>query len=305
MVKTVSHQEQKQMIKMLKDWTQHMASNPDSLINKIYGCHGIQMNPQEKVKYFLVMESVLWTGNPMYYRFDLKGSTVDRTVYKKAKGRALLHMEDEAGHMQELGKDSDLKELKFTVRVTKAQKARLMDQIKKDTHLFAAQNIMDYSLLLTKHTRRDGEESKHTEEFASNGYIPYHRQDEGGMAECREAGAEGTQLYYIGIIDILQLFDYKKVGENFLKGRCLCKGIHGISSVPSEEYRTRYIAAMDDLVQAVDETGTFDVEGSASEVHVDLEDDMVPDAELEMITPVDGDDQNQAGIAAADDKMNQ
>lgn len=54
---------------------------------------------------------------------------------------------------------------------------------------------------------------------------------------------------------MLQLFDFSKKGENFLKGRGQCKGIHGISSVPAREYRERYLRAMADLFVAVDESG--------------------------------------------------
>jgi len=114
MVKTVTDDEQETMIAILKRFCTHMANNPDTLINKIFGCHGIRMQGHSHIKMFLVMESVMWTGNLIDYRFDLKGSWVDRLAYKGSK-KAILHEEDGVSHVENLMKDTDLKEIGYAV----------------------------------------------------------------------------------------------------------------------------------------------------------------------------------------------
>jgi len=126
------------------------------------------------------------------------------------------------------------------------EKTRLVQQITRDTALFQEHEpygIMDYSMLLAEH-RRSTVESKHDQErFAPTGYTPLHRRHEGGMKRVKrnEDAAALNSVYYIGVIDILQLYDEEKMGENCLKGHILCKGTHGISSVQPFEYRERYI----------------------------------------------------------------
>jgi len=258
MVKTVSDDEQETMVLILEKFCKHMATNPDTFINKIYGCHGIHMQSHAKPKMFLVMESVMWTGNSINYRFDLKGSWVDRTAYKKDEGKKRLEEEDGAGTVKKLMKDSDLKHIKFKVYTTQAEKTRMIAQITRDTALFQEHlpyGIMDYSLLLAEHRRSATQDCGHDEDtYICDGYVPLHRRTEGGLARVKQAGdAPGSvSIYYIGIIDILQLYDEAKMGENFAKGHLLCKGTHGISSVPPFEYRERYIKAMSDIFVAVD-----------------------------------------------------
>ena len=259
MVKTVTDDEQETMIEILKKFCAHMANNPDTLINKIFGCHGIQLQGHKHIKMFLVMESVMWTGNSINYRFDLKGSWVDRSSYKGDK-KAKLQEENANGKVENLMKDTDLKEIGFKVYVSLEEKTRLVNQITKDTALFQEYEpygIMDYSLLLAEHRRSEISTKHDPAVYHEVGYTPLHRRHEGGMKRQRRNAdpAALNSIYYVGIIDILQLYDEEKMGENCAKGYLLCKGTHGISSVPPFEYRARYIKAMSDIFQAVDEDG--------------------------------------------------
>jgi len=360
MVKTVSSGERKVVTDMLQDYANHLAEYPDTFINKIYGLHGIQLHNGEKIKYFIVMESVMWTSNSITHRFDLKGSWVDRKAYKKGKEKE-LHEQHEAGKVEELMKDEDLKEIGFHIYVSEAERLRMLEQIKQDINLFAKQNVMDYSLLLAIHQRTPKDDlvdyadfkkflytkketfklnqdstwrtinysqdeikvmqrilalaraqlSNKLEELdalcekherntrkawasgqidqqvfiesvkkivpdllktaseeellcvpfqrgkhiqTTDGYIPAHRRCEGGTIKPRQPtdAPNANLIYYIGIIDITQEWDSKKAGENFAKGRLLCKGTHGISAVEPQQYCERYLKAMEDLIVAVD-----------------------------------------------------
>ena len=53
---------------------------------------------------------------------------------------------------------------------------------------------------------------------------------------------DGMYLYYIGIIDYLQDFNWNKKGENFLKG--FRDDPNEISAVPPEQYAVRFFKFM-------------------------------------------------------------
>ena len=57
---------------------------------------------------------------------------------------------------------------------------------------------------------------------------------------------DGMYLYYIGIIDYLQDFNWNKKGENFLKG--FRDDPNEISAVPPEQYAVRFFKFMQKTV---------------------------------------------------------
>ena len=52
-------------------------------------------------------------------------------------------------------------------------------------------------------------------------------------------------IYYVGIIDVLQRYDFSKKMEHFFKANVRCMDAHGISAVSVQEYATRFLQAMD------------------------------------------------------------
>jgi len=251
MIKTVTAQEHRQVLDMLPQLCAHMVTNKGTLLNQIYGAHGVRLHEREEVTFFIVMESVSWTSNPFSHRFDIKGSWVDRASYKKAKGQAQLQEEVAQGKVRTCMKDSDLESLGFRVYITPEEREFIIAQIAKDTAFLRQFNIMDYSLLLAAHSRPLSAAAKHKEH--SKGDVPKHRQTENGLRRVLRKGDDASvrTIYYFGVIDILQLYDCSKVGESFLKSKLLCKDVHGISSVPAEEYHTRFNKRMDEIFVAV------------------------------------------------------
>jgi len=59
---------------------------------------------------------------------------------------------------------------------------------------------------------------------------------------------DGHTVYYMGIIDILQLYNFRKKSESFAKSYLLLKDKKGISANPPPEYSTRFIRAMERIV---------------------------------------------------------
>jgi len=65
--------------------------------------------------------------------------------------------------------------------------------------------------------------------------IPYFKAYKGGMISTN-----GEVVYIIGIIDQLQSWNYKKMGENFAKSIIYLSTRQKISAVPPLEYGTRF-----------------------------------------------------------------
>ncbi|XP_065175673.1 uncharacterized protein LOC135805550 [Sycon ciliatum] len=55
-------------------------------------------------------------------------------------------------------------------------------------------------------------------------------------------------VYYMGLIDILQSYNFSKKAEHFFKSNIRCMDSHGISAVNVNEYAERFIHAMDTIL---------------------------------------------------------
>jgi hypothetical protein len=117
-------------------------------------------------------------------------------------------------------------------------------QLRADVTFLAAHRIMDYSLLLGVHNRQyrvlpsalttAGASAK----SAAGRAPPNHRGSQGGMAAVM---VEGPAVYFLGVIDILQTFTWRKRLEYWLKRYVLRSGV-GISCVPPMLYKQRFVA---------------------------------------------------------------
>jgi 1-phosphatidylinositol-4-phosphate 5-kinase len=82
-LKTISRDEMKIMKATLQAYHMHLIKRPDSLITKYYGMHKIKLklnNGKIKFYYFVMMSNVFKTNKTLRYKFDLKGSTYQRTT---------------------------------------------------------------------------------------------------------------------------------------------------------------------------------------------------------------------------------
>lgn len=78
MLKTISKNEFHHLRNILKDYYDHLALYPHSLITRFFGLHKIKYNKSMggKVRiYFVIMANVFKTARDIHQRFDLKGST--------------------------------------------------------------------------------------------------------------------------------------------------------------------------------------------------------------------------------------
>lgn len=56
-----------------------------------------------------------------------------------------------------------------------------------------------------------------------------------------------VDTYYFGIVDILQVYNWKKKAEHITKTKVLCKDKHGISSVDQKTYAERFLNSMENI----------------------------------------------------------
>ena len=82
MMKSMTKDELDILLKSLYSYKDHFGKNPDSMISKIYGVFTFSRG--DKTEHILLMRNIQCCPSKFKLRtYDLKGSTVDRSVLKK------------------------------------------------------------------------------------------------------------------------------------------------------------------------------------------------------------------------------
>eukprot|EP01117_Protostelium_nocturnum_P017721 TRINITY_DN7267_c0_g1_i1.p1 TRINITY_DN7267_c0_g1~~TRINITY_DN7267_c0_g1_i1.p1 ORF type:complete len:714 (+),score=239.10 TRINITY_DN7267_c0_g1_i1:119-2260(+) len=231
-IKTLTIDEAMLLFQILPQLYEFFKENPHSLINRFLGLHSISVLHGETT-YVAVMQNVINTTRKLHRKYDLKGSWINRKVGK-------AHEDDNSVQ----GMDLDLVQ---KLKLSPKSKAAFLEQIERDSLFFSGLNIMDYSLLLAVHVLEPGEiETFAPEELEERDLQmgPMNRLNDGGMMS-----SDKTEIYYTGIIDILQLWDSKKKRERFFKVYMLQKDKWGISAQEPDVYSERFISSMKRIVE--------------------------------------------------------
>ncbi|XP_051123780.1 phosphatidylinositol 4-phosphate 5-kinase 1-like [Andrographis paniculata] len=141
MIKTVKKSEVKVLIKMLPSYFQHIKRYENSLVTKFYGVHCVKPVGGVKTR-FIVMGNLCCSEYRIHRKFDLKGSSHGRMTDKPEKDI------DETTTLKDL-------DLNYVFRVQSNWFQDLMKQIDHDCEFLERERIMDYSLLVGIHFRRD------------------------------------------------------------------------------------------------------------------------------------------------------
>lgn len=214
--KTMTKTEKEVLEGICADYAQFLAENPKSLLPKIVGCFSIHFDSQEIT--FMMMKNILATDKKLHQLFDLKGSTVDRTV--KDPTKSVL-------------KDNDLR-AQGSLHFHPITRRAFLEQIDQDTEFLHRNNIMDYSLLLGVHK--------------SFIYVPAP-EPPSMSAVLFESGVpaqkiEGPAYFIFGVVDVLQKWVLKKKFERFFKVNFRRASSTGLSSQEPGFYKRRFVDAM-------------------------------------------------------------
>ena len=232
-VKTMSGEELRLIQKLLPKLHKHLKNNPQSILSRIYGVYTVEMKDYQKVHLILMGNTLRFDKKDDITRiYDLKGSLFSRLV----KGRT--------------SHTSTLKDQNFTLNQHHVQEINLSPEdiekineiIRKDTNFLCSVNIMDYSLLL-------GIESKvqvNTETFNRTVGEEKRKFSVRTTAELarfkrhRFVSPDNLQTYHISLIDFLQLWNFNKKGEQFLKVNFKRANRKELSAVEPKQYKARF-----------------------------------------------------------------
>lgn len=81
---------------------------------------------------------------------------------------------------------------------------------------------------------------------AANTDAPFFRTHEGGL---REDVKGSYAVFYIGIIDLLQAYDFSKKLERFYKKYARCQNSDLVSVLPPDDYAERYLNFLDKILK--------------------------------------------------------
>lgn len=245
-LKTITRAELKFFRKILRQYYGHMLRNPHSLLPRFFGMYKITM-PEQKPLRLIVMNNLFKTPLKLHEKYDLKGSTrnryVDISKEKKSSGGVL--------------KDLNFNNRNHKLWVGKEQRDAIIRQMRLDTEFLMDMGIMDQSLLLGLHIGEEGDTTPKTGHKISlksmkgqlvktdkdaDDLFSCFQNEVGGLRSWKD-GNFGKDVYFFGIIDILQMFNLKKKVESAYKGTRYNK--KAISAVSSRMYGERFLEYME------------------------------------------------------------
>lgn len=276
-VKTMTHEELKFLLSMLPKYYTYIRENPNTFVTRYFGCHALTM--YGKTVFFMVMQSVFDTTLQIHERFDLKGSWVGRLEGRKPTGTVatckfcnaeyvvggshdqLCDVRRGEGNLRhqydQVGKDLNWNRHMALPRGTARSVAR---QLVRDSDFLCRINCIDYSLLVGIHHRSfnvshyssaDSSDasagcrascSSIGSRSSSNGTFgpgskPFHQTSHGGMNVDE---VHGPGIYFMGLIDMLQQWNFRKRLEHVVRVYLLMQDRHGISVVNPRQYAERF-----------------------------------------------------------------
>ena len=234
MIKTIKEAEFDTLLETLPEYHKHIQENPKTLLTRYYGLHKLKCYNKNKLIYninVVVMNNLFTVKDPdsIMSKYDLKGSSYKRETKEDEINRGCAK------------KDNNFRKEKMKINVSHDLKWTLLEQISKDADFLADHKIIDYSLLVG--IRPVEEENMISEEQLETS--PEQQNKDGEIvSNC------GNLIYYLGIIDTLTNYNLKKKGEFIIKRPFQGKGI---SCIPPDDYRDRFVRFMADCIEEVPE----------------------------------------------------
>lgn len=217
MVKSVPKEEFDTLRAILPHYHEYLQSNPQSMLCRYFGCHSISLPIGKRRMYFVVMQN-LFNGGPVDQRFDLKGNRDRRQAVSATDMEGLIQVAKDKQPIGQLLMDIDFLKISSGISLSYANTALQQDQLCSDFVFLASRGIIDYSILLG--VRYDDPEKRETR---LGGFSSHDRKE----------------VYYVGIVDMLQRYNWRWTVQRWFLGLLLCKDTHDVSAVPPDEYATR------------------------------------------------------------------
>eukprot|EP00796_Vickermania_ingenoplastis_P005605 gene5605-4027_t len=199
----------------LPAYVTYSEQHPQSLLTRFYAIISVKWLKNGNTKCYVLMQNVFTTRNYIHRIYDVKGSS-----------------------------DNDLPE-QLLICGPK-QRAVLLRQLRLDLQFLEALSIVDYSMMIGVRSRvlsRDKCESL----LANAARSPEREEDvsclhrcDGGLLSLPIRNEDDTareEVYYLGVIDVLQEYNSSKKLENFAKG--FYNDRTQISVIPPPEYAER------------------------------------------------------------------
>ncbi|KAJ0392216.1 hypothetical protein P43SY_003043 [Pythium insidiosum] len=281
MIKTQTKEESKFLRRILPHYYKFVMENPNTLITRFYGMHRVKMHHIRRKMHFIIMASVFDTPLDIHARFDLKGSTVGRRAKpeeRKSHGvlkdmdliesgdvdflkrmkimdySLLIGIYDSRGQIQQSiydDHDSDFDDdagFSFTDTATGhvMSSSTTVTQLSTPPSLITTPSMIGSLMTMDPISPRALEVDRY----------PCHSQsvfckDEGGIFGRDRFGRKNGFVYFLGVIDILQQYNTRKIAETFFRG--FRHNRKEISAVNPVFYGDRFIEFMEKHV-ILDET---------------------------------------------------
>lgn len=209
------------------------------MLCRYFGCHSITLPIGTRRMYFVVMQN-LFNEGPVDQRFDLKGNCDRRQAVTASEVEDLIQKTREKQAISQLMLDIDFRKLSAGISLPYPSTALLQGQLCDDIVFLASRGIIDYSILL------------------GVSYVRRSHQTSMRGSQCHGIySGDMDRMYYIGIVDMLQRYNWRWTVQRWLLGLLLCKDTHDVSAVPPNEYGTR-------LTKFV-RSRLFDIQGGSHE----------------------------------------
>ncbi|KAL9646006.1 hypothetical protein ABK040_000446 [Willaertia magna] len=209
LLKSVTEEELTTVLELLPYYHRHVQKNPYTFLSNFYLLFEITTKQYRRV--FIVMNNVFYTPLTIHRKYDLKGSTAGRIASESEKKKKSPILKDLDIGPGDIKLNLDLK-LNFYRR------------IEKDIRFLQENDIMDYSLLLGVHSHKErtAEESQLLRRLK----LPHKNDTQfNGIYKNCCSSSDGQEIYFFGIIDILQKFNSRKQVEKVVKS-----GMHSLKA---------------------------------------------------------------------------
>ena len=138
-------------------------------------------------------------------------------------------------------KDNDLN---YRLRLSKDDSEKTITQLKMDSHFLMSQDLMDYSLLIGVHI-----ENHRVKPTQNSGLNRLSETSALQSQVCRRSAVciEGPTMFYLGVVDILQEWTWKKRLERLAKTYLLSAEPDGLSAAEPKFYLYRFQQKLMDI----------------------------------------------------------